>query len=145
MTDAANYIKWIIRGFNEGGVTAYMLHLFYEEADNNGYSSLVSWTPIGEIILPKRYHSFKHFANLVKKDYSLISSASSDENGVFVAGFISDDESKVIVQIFNEGNEKDLSIDVPLGAKSVETFLTTNNDSEEFSSLGINEIDYYNR
>ena len=38
MTDAANYIKWIIRGFNEGGVTAYMLHLFYEEADNNGYS-----------------------------------------------------------------------------------------------------------
>ena len=145
MTDAANYIKWIIRGFNEGGVTAYMLHLFYEEADNNGYSSLVAWTPTGEIILPKRYHSFKHFANLVKKDYSLISSASSDEDGVFVSGFISDDESKVIVQIFNEGNEKDFSVDVPLGAISVETFLTTNNDSEEFSSLGINEIDYYNR
>ena len=145
MTDAANYIKWIIRGFNEGGVTAYMLHLFYEEADNNGYSSLVAWTPTGEIILPKRYHSFKHFANLVKKDYNLISSASSDEDGVFVAGFISDDESKVIVQIFNEGNEKDFSVDVPLGAISVETFLTTNNDSEEFSSLGINEIDYYNR
>ena len=145
MTDAANYIKWIIRGFNEGGVTAYMLHLFYEEADNNGYSSLVAWTPTGEIILPKRYHSFKHFANLVKKDYSLISSASSDEDGVFVSGFISDDESKVIVQIFNEGNEKDFSVDVPLGAISVETFITTNNDSEEFSSLGINEIDYYNR
>ena len=145
MTDAANYIKWIIRGFNEGGVTAYMLHLFYEEADNNGYSSLVAWTPTGEIILPKRYHSFKHFANLVKKDYSLISSASSDEDGVFVAGFISDDESRVIVQIFNEGNEKDFSVDVPLGTISVETFLTTNNDSEEFSSLGINEIDYYNR
>ncbi len=145
MTDAANYIKWIIRGFNEGGVTAYMLHLFYEEADNNGYSSLVAWTPTGEIILPKRYHSFKHFTNLVKKGYSLINSNSSDENQVYVGGFISEDESKVIVQIFNEGNEKDLSIDVPLGSSSVETFLTTNNDSEDFLSMGINEIDYYNR
>ena len=46
---------------------------------------------------------------------------------------------------FNEGNEKDFSIDIPIGATSVETFLTTNNDSEEFSSLGTNEINYYNR
>ena len=75
----------------------------------------------------------------------MISSNSTDENGVYVGGFISGDESKVIVQIFNEGNEKDFSIDVPLGAISVETFLTSDNDSEEFSSLGINEIDYYNR
>ena len=145
MTDAANYIKWILRGFNEGGVTGYMFHLFYEEADSDGYSSLVAWTPTGEIILPKRYHSFKHFTNLVKKGYSLINSNSSDENQVYVGGFMSEDESKVIVQIFNEGNEKDLSIDVPLGSSSVETFLTTNNDSEEFLSMGINEIDYYNR
>ena len=145
MTDAADYIKWILRGFNEGGVTAYMLHLFYEQADNDGYSSLVSWTPTGDIILPKRYYSFKHFTNLVKRGYSLITSNSSDENGVYVGSFISDDESKVIVQIFNEGNEKDFSIDIPIGATSVETFLTTNNDSEGFSSMGINEIDYYNR
>ncbi len=145
MTDAANYIKWILRGFNEGGVTGYMFHLFYEEADSDGYSSLVAWTPTGEIILPKRYHSFKHFTNLVKKGYSLINSNSSDENQVYVGGFMSEDESKVIVQIFNEGNEKDISIDVPLGSSSVETFLTTNNDSEEFLSIGINEIDYYNR
>ena len=145
MTDAADYIKWILRGFNEGGVTAYMLHLFYEQADNDGYSSLVSWTPTGDIILPKRYYSFKHFTNLVKRGYSLITSNSTNENGVYVGSFISDDESKLIVQIFNEGNEKDFSIDIPIGATSVETFLTTNNDSEDFSSLGINEIDYYNR
>ena len=145
MTDAADYIKWILRGFNEGGVTAYMLHLFYEQADNDGYSSLVSWTPTGDIILPKRYYSFKHFTNLVKRGYSLITSNSTDENGVYVGSFISDDESKVILQIFNEGNEKDFSIDIPIGATTVETFLTTNNDSEDFSSLGINEIDYYNR
>ena len=145
MTDAADYIKWILRGFNEGGVTAYMLHLFYEQADNDGYSSLVSWTPTGDIILPKRYYSFKHFTNLVKRGYSLTTSNSTDENGVYVGSFISDDESKVIVQIFNEGNEKDFSIDIPIGATTVETFLTTNNDFEDFSSLGINEIDYYNR
>ena len=145
MTDAANYIKWIIRGFNEGGVTAYMLHLFYEEADGDGYSSLVSWTPTGEIILPKRYHSFKHFTNLVKKGYNLISSNSTDQSGVYVGGFISDDESKVIVQLFNEGEEKDLSIDIPLGAISVERIITTNNDTEEFTSLGTEEINYYDR
>ena len=43
MADAANYIKWMLRGFNEGGMTAYMMHLFYEEADASGYSSLVAW------------------------------------------------------------------------------------------------------
>jgi O-glycosyl hydrolase len=145
MTDAANYIKWIIRGFNEGGVTAYMLHLFYEEADSNGYSSLVAWTPTGEIILPKRYHSFKHFTNLVKMGYSLISSNSTDENGVYVGGFISEDESKIILQVFNEGEEKDFSMDIPIGAISVERILTTNNASEEFISLGTQEINYYDR
>ena len=145
MNDAANYIKWILRGFNEGGVTAYMLHLFYEEADSNGYSSLVAWTPTGEIILPKRYYSFKHFTNLVKKGYSLITSNSTNENGVYVGGFISEDESKIILQVFNEGEEKDFSMDIPFGAISVEQILTTNNDSEEFISLGTQEINYYDR
>ena len=145
MTDAANYIKWILRGFNEGGVTAYMLHLFYEQADNDGYSSLVAWTPSGDIILPKRYHTFKHFANLVKKGYSLISSSSTLENEIFVGSFISEDESKIIVQVFNEGAEKEFSVDIPIGAISTERFLTTNNASEEFTSMGVNELDYYNR
>ena len=63
MTDAANYIKWILRGFNEGGMTAYMMHLFYEQADDDGYSSLAASTPV-EIILPKRYYTFKHFLTL---------------------------------------------------------------------------------
>ena len=113
MTDAANYIKWILRGFNEGGVTAYMLHLFYEEADNNGYSSLVAWTPTGQIILPKRYYTFKHFTNLVKKGYSLINSSSSEDDQIYVGAFISEDESKIVLQVFNEGDERDFSIDIP--------------------------------
>jgi len=62
-----------------------------------------------------------------------------------VGSFISEDESKIIVQIFNEGSEKDFSIDVPLGSTSVERFLTSNNESEEFLSMGTSEIDYYNR
>ena len=66
MSDAANYVKWILRGFNLGGVSGYMMHLFYEEADN-GYSSLVAWTLAGDIILPKRYYTFKHFFKSCKK------------------------------------------------------------------------------
>jgi len=145
MTDAANYIKWILRGFNEGGVTAYMLHLFYEEADNNGYSSLVAWTPTGQIILPKRYYTFKHFTNLVKKGYSLINSSSSEDDQVYVGAFISEDESKIVLQVFNEGDERDFSIDIPFGGISFERFLTSDSTADNFSSQGFNEIDYSDR
>lgn len=145
MTDAANYIKWILRGFNEGGVTAYMLHLFYEEADNNGYSSLVAWTPTGQIILPKRYYTFKHFTNLVKKGYSLINSSSSEDDQIYVGAFISEDESKIVLQVFNEGDERDFSIDIPFGGISFERFLTSDSTADNFSSQGINEIDYSDR
>ena len=145
MTDAANYIKWILRGFNEGGVTAYMLHLFYEEADNNGYSSLVAWTPTGQIILPKRYYTFKHFTNLVKKGYSLINSSSSEDNEIYVGAFISEDESQIILQVFNEGDERDFSVDIPFGGTSFERFLTSNSSADEFSSQGSIDIDYSNR
>ena len=41
-----------------------------------------------------------------KKGYSLISSSTTLENESFVGSFISEDESKIIVQIFNEGSEK---------------------------------------
>ena len=145
MTDAANYIKWILRGFNEGGVTAYMLHLFYEEADNNGYSSLVAWTPTGQIILPKRYYTFKHFTNLVKKGYSLINSSSSEDDQIYVGAFISEDESKIVLQVFNEGDERDFSIDIPFGGISFERFLTSDSTADNFSSQGFNEIDYSDR
>lgn len=145
MTDASNYIKWMLRGFNEGGMTAYMMHLFYEQADNDGYSSLVAWTPVGEIILPKRYYTFKHFTNLIKKGYSLIQSNISSDNQIYTGAFISEDNTKIILQVFNEGEEKDFSMDIPLGAISVERILTTNNDSEEFTSLGTQEINYYDR
>ena len=36
-------------------------------------------------------------------------------------------------------------MDIPFGAISVEQILTTNDDSEEFTSLGTQEINYYDR
>jgi len=75
----------------------------------------------------------------------LITSNSTNENEVYVGGFTSEDESKIILQVFNEGEEKDFSMDIPIGAISVEKILTTNNDSEEFISMGLEEINYYDR
>ena len=132
MTDAANYIKWMLRGFNEGGMTAYMMHLFYEEADAGGYSSLVAWDENGTIILPKRYHAFKHFSNLIKKGYRVIDSETI-EGDIMVSSFISPDQTKIILQLFNEGNSQDFSIDVPIGATNVSHYVTSNTENNNFS------------
>ena len=132
MTDAANYIKWMLRGFNEGGMTAYMMHLFYEEADASGYSSLVAWDENGTIILPKRYHAFKHFSNLIKKGYRVIDSQTI-EGDIMVGSFISPDQTKIILQLFNEGNSQDFSIDVPIGATNVSHYVTSNTENNNFS------------
>lgn len=132
MTDAANYIKWMLRGFNEGGMTAYMMHLFYEEADAGGYSSLVAWDTNGTIILPKRYHTFKHFSNLIKKGYRVIDSQTVDGN-LTVGAFISPDQTKIVLQIFNEGESQDFSIDVPIGATNISHYVTSNSANDNFS------------
>ena len=132
MTDAANYIKWMLRGFNEGGMTAYMMHLFYEEADAGGYSSLVAWDANGTIILPKRYHAFKHFSNLIKKGYRVIDSQTI-QGDIMVSSFISTDQTKIILQLFNEGDSQDFSIDVPIGATNVSHYVTSNTENNNFS------------
>ena len=146
MTDAANYIKWILRGFNEGGMTGYMMHLFYEQVDNDGYSSLVAWTPVGEIILPKRYFTFKHFSNLVKKDYRVIKNNSQAlQDNIFVGAFIAPDESKLVLQVFNQGLEIDLSIDIPKEATSMTRILTDNGIQNEFAMVEQTSLNYYDR
>ena len=145
MTDASNYIKWMLRGFNEGGMTAYMMHLFYEQADNDGYSSLVAWTPVGEIILPKRYYTFKHFTNLIKKGYSLIGSNISSDNQIYTGAFISEDNTKIILQVFNEGEEQEYSVDIPRSATSYEKYITSNDPEHEFTLVQSEDVAYYNR
>lgn len=132
MTDAANYIKWMLKGFSEGGMTAYMMHLFYEEADSDGYSSLVAWDANGTIILPKRYHTFKHFSNLIKKGYRVIDSQTI-EGDIMVGSFISPDQTKIILQLFNEGDSQDFSIDVPIGTTNISHYVTSNTENDNFS------------
>ena len=132
MTDAANYIKWMLRGFNEGGMTAYMMHLFYEEADASGYSSLVAWDENETIILPKRYHAFKHFSNLIKKGYRVIDSQTI-EGDIMVGSFMSPDQTKIILQLFNEGDSQDFSIDVPIGTTNISHYVTSNTENDNFS------------
>ena len=132
MTDAANYIKWMLKGFSEGGMTAYMMHLFYEEADSDGYSSLVAWDANGTIILPKRYHTFKHFSNLIKKGYRVIDSQTI-EGDIIVGSFISPDQTKIILQLFNEGDSQDFSIDVPIGTTNISHYVTSNTENDNFS------------
>ena len=87
MEDASYHINRIMDGFNYGGLTAYMLHLFYEKHDyqnevnvgqNYGSSALVLWDSNMNIILPKRYFVFKHFTNLVKNGYQRIHTGSFD-------------------------------------------------------------------
>ena len=79
MEDASYHINRIMDGFNFGGLTAYMFHLFYEQhkyqsevntGQNYGSSALVLWDSNMDIILPKRYFVLKHFANLVKTRYT---------------------------------------------------------------------------
>ena len=86
MEDASYHINRILDGFNYG-LTAYMLHLFYEKHDyqnevnvgqNYGSSALVLWDSNMNIILPKRYYVFKHFTNLVKNGYQRIHTGSFD-------------------------------------------------------------------
>ena len=132
VTESANYIKWMLRGFNDGGMTAYMMHLFYEEADEGGYSSLVAWDANGTIILPKRYHTFKHFSNLIKKGYKVIDSQIIEGNFI-VGAFISPDQTKIILQLFNEGDSQDFSIDIPIGATNISHYVTSNSASDNFS------------
>lgn len=132
MSDAAKYIKWMTNGFNQGGMTAYMMHLFYEEVKEEGYSGLVAWTADGQISLPKRYHTFKHFTNLVKAGYQLMDSQVV-EGDFWLTSFKAPDGSKIVVQLFNEGEEQAVSIDIPEGMQSMQHFMTTDASDQNFS------------
>ena len=112
MSDASYHIERIMDGFNYGGLTAYMFHLFYEQHEyqnevspgqNYGSSALVLWDSNLNIILPKRYHVFKHFANLVKKDYLRIHCNSFGDD-LRVLAFKSPNGARIVLQLFAESN-----------------------------------------
>ncbi len=145
MADASYHIERIIDGFNYGGLTAYMFHLFYEQHDYDNEissSALVLWDSNNNILLPKRYYVFKHFANLVKGGYQRIHSSGFD-NDLKIIAFKSDDDSKVIVNLFSEGSLSNVNIEIPEGSISVDHFVTSDED-ENYSLITTDDFDLDN-
>ena len=122
-----------------------MFHLFYEQHDYDNEissSALVLWDSNNNILLPKRYYVFKHFANLVKGGYQRIHSSGFD-NDLKIIAFKSDDDSKVIVNLFSEGSLSNVNVEIPEGAISVEHFVTSDQD-ENFSLITSDDFDLDN-
>ena len=149
MSDASYHIERIMDGFNYGGLTAYMFHLFYEQHEyqnevsqgqNYGSSALVLWDSNLNIILPKRYHVFKHFANLVKKDYLRIHCNSFGDN-LRVLAFKSPNGARIVLQLFAESNLSNFDIEIPIGTSSVEHYVTSNSSDQNFSLISTSDID----
>ena len=149
MSDASYHIERIMDGFNNGGLTAYMFHLFYEQHEyqnevspgqNYGSSALVLWDSNLNIILPKRYHVFKHFANLVKKDYLRIHCNSFGDD-LRVLAFKSPNGARIVLQLFAESNLSNFDIEIPIGTSSVEHYVTSNSSDQNFSLISTSDID----
>ncbi len=149
MFDASYHIERIMDGFNYGGLTAYMFHLFYEQHEyqnevspgqNYGSSALVLWDSNLNIILPKRYHVFKHFANLVKKDYLRIH-CNSFGDALRVLAFKSPDGTRIVLQLFTESNLSNFDIEIPIGTSFVEHYVTSNSSGQNFSLLSTSDVD----
>jgi len=146
MLDASYSIERIMDGFNYGGLTAYMFHLFYEQtkfnSEVNDYTSsaLVVWDLNNNIILPKRYYVFKHFTNLVKKGYQRIHSETFGD-ALRVLAFKSPDNSKIVVQLYTENNQGDFDVEIPYGTTSVAHYITSDNNNENFTSVSTANID----
>ena len=146
MLDASYSIERIMDGFNYGGLTAYMFHLFYEQtkfnSEVNDYisSALVVWDLNNNIILPKRYYVFKHFTNLVKKGYQRIHTETFGD-AIRVLAFKSPDNSKIVVQLYTENNQSDFDVEIPFGTTSVAHYITSDNNNENFTSVSTANID----
>jgi O-glycosyl hydrolase len=143
MTDAANYIKWISRGFNGGELTGYMSHLLFEEHkyetlniadDKEGSSALVLWDQDG-IILPKRYHVMKQFINLSGKDYVRIGHTNNNF-GMYSTSFISPENDEIVLHVFNEQTEPiSFALDIPNSLTSFTQYRTS--DTEDFTQSSL--------
>ena len=149
MSDASYHIERIMDGFNYGGLTAYMFHLFYEQHEyqnevspgqNYGSSALVLWDSNLNIILPKRYHVFKHFANLIKKDYIRIHCNSFGDD-LRVLAFKSPNGARIVLQLFAESNLSNFDIEIPIGTSSVEHYVTSNSSDQNFSLISTSDTD----
>ncbi|MDA8531909.1 hypothetical protein N9K44_03405, partial [Flavobacteriaceae bacterium] len=140
MEDASYHIDRIMDGFNFGGLTAYMFHLFYEQhmyqsevntGQNYGSSALVLWDSNMDIILPKRYFVLKHFANLVKTGFQRIHLNNFD-SGLKAVAFKSPDETKIILQLYSDNDIGSFEIEIPQGTASIEHYITSDVENDNF-------------
>ena len=151
MEDASNYIKWITRGFNEGGMTAYMVHLLFDEhiyetpeiADNEGSSGLVVWDEFENIIFPKRYYTFKHFSNLSGKGYTRVSHTHS-QSELYVTSFVSPEDDQLVIHVFNSSDASvTMSVQIPNNTDSISQYTTDNLLDFHMSTVDFINTDTY--
>ncbi len=136
MTNANTMIKWILRGFNLGGMTAYMYHLFYEDgAINDTCSALVKFSAIDGVTLPKRYFAFKHFTNFVKPGFKRLAADCSVNASITGTAFISADGNRIVLQLLNEGSAASVPINIPSNIASVEHYITSNSSLNNCKQL----------
>jgi len=145
--DASDYIKWITRGFNEGGMTAYMVHLLFDkhiyatpvEGDKEGSSGLVVWDNEEHIIIPKRYYAFKHFSTLSSKGFIRISHTHL-ESELYVTTFLNPNENQLVTHVFNSGDQSiPMTIEIPYNTSEI--FRYTTDASLDFNKTEIDVID----
>ena len=147
MDDASDYIKWMTRGFNEGGMTAYMVHLLFdkhiyatpEEGDKEGSSGLVVWDNEENIIIPKRYYAFKHFSTLSGKGFIRVSHTHF-ENDLYVSTFLNSNENQLVTHIFNSVNQSiPMTVEIPYNTSDI--FRYTTDSNLDFNKTENNVID----
>ncbi len=145
MDDASDYIQWMTRGFNEGGMTAYMAHLLFDKhiyatpevGDKEGSSGLVVWDDAENVIIPKRYHAFKHFSTLSSKGFIRVAHTHT-ESDLHVTTFIHPNENQLVTHIFNSGNQSiPITVEIPNNTADVFRY-TTDDDSLNFYKSEVN-------
>ncbi|MCX6327046.1 MAG: T9SS type A sorting domain-containing protein [Bacteroidia bacterium] len=122
MTNAKILIKWIINGFNEGGLTAYLYHLFYSTGD----AGLITYSDNDGVIMSKRYYAFKQFVNFVRPGFKrLDADISAGRTNIKGSAFLSPDGQKIVLEILNEGPGCTLPINLPENVTSVQHLITS--------------------
>ena len=147
MTDASDYILWMTRGFNEGGMTAYLVHLLFdyhiyetpEVGDKEGSSGLVVWDNAENVIIPKRYYAFKHFSTLSGKGFIRVSH-NYIESDLHVTTFLHPDENQLVTHVFNSGNQSiPMTLEMPYNTSEIFRYTTDNN--LDFNNSEVDVID----
>lgn len=147
MDDASDYIQWMTRGFNEGGMTAYMVHLLFDKhiyatpevGDKEGSSGLVVWDDAENVIIPKRYYAFKHFSTLSSKGFIRVSHTNT-ESDLYVTTFLHPDENQLVTHVFNSGNQSiPMTLEIPFNTSEIFRYKT--DDNLDFNNSEVNVID----